>query len=290
MEDYRRSRLEERQKLQRRKKSRQKSMIIFVETVIIIVLTIALVVLGIKYKSLSANGDNHVTADNSSVSSVDKPDSSAVSSGYTDEQLAMIAETEQWYLKLVNPDNPVDNDFINGVELAKINERFSSGHESSMYFDKRAVEYLNSMCQAALNDNVHLIAVSSYRSYSYQNTLYNNRVKRFVNQGYSEADAKATAATIVALPGTSEHHMGLAVDINEVEETFENTSAFKWLQEHAEEYGFVMRYAKDKQDITKIIYEPWHYRYVGIEHAKAMNELGMCLEEYVDYLKSGGIK
>ena len=129
--------------------------------------------------------------------------------------------------------------------------------------------------------------MSSYRTYSYQNTLYNNRVQRFINQGYNEADAKATAATIVAVPGSSEHHMGLAVDINEVEEKFENTNAFKWLQENAADYGFIMRYPKDKQNITKIIYEPWHYRYVGVEHAKNMNQLDMCLEEYIEYIKNG---
>ena len=81
-----------------------------------------------------------------------------------------------------------------------------------------------------------------------------------------------------------------AVDIISVEESFEDTAEFAWLQENAEDFGFIMRYAKDKQDITKIIYEPWHYRYVGVEHAKAINDLGMCLEEYIEYLKSGGVQ
>ena len=103
-------------------------------------------------------------------------------------------------------------------------------------------------------------------------------------QGMSEEEAKKEAATRVAIPGTSEHHLGLAVDINSVETSFENTKAFKWLQKNAENYGFVLRYPKDKKAITKIIYEPWHYRYVGVEHAKEMNRLGLCLEEYIDLL------
>ena len=81
--------------------------------------------------------------------------------------------------------------------------------------------------------------------------------------------------------------MGLAVDINSVEVSFEDTKAFRWLQENAADYGFILRYPKDKQSITKIIYEPWHYRYVGVKHATAMNELDMCMEEYIEYLKSG---
>jgi D-alanyl-D-alanine carboxypeptidase len=104
--------------------------------------------------------------------------------------------------------------------------------------------------------------------------------------GLSEEKATEKAATMVARPGTSEHNLGLAVDINSVETSFENSKAFKWLQENAEDFGFVLRYPKDKKAITKIIYEPWHYRYVGVEHAKEMNRLGMCLEEYIEYLKA----
>jgi D-alanyl-D-alanine carboxypeptidase len=154
--------------------------------------------------------------------------------------------------------------------------------------DSRIVDKFNAMCQAALNDGVSLISVTAYRTYSYQNTLYNNRVNRCMNENsnLSREEAKKIAATIVALPGTSEHHLGLAVDINSVEETFENTKAFRWLQENAADYGFIMRYPKDKQNITKIIYEPWHYRYVGVEHAKEMLRLDMCMEEYLDHLKT----
>ena len=87
-------------------------------------------------------------------------------------------------------------------------------------------------------------------------------------------------------PGSSDHNLGLAVDFNNVDNNFEDLKAFKWLQKNAENYGFILRYPKDKEDITKISYESWHWRYVGEEHAKKMNELKMCLEEYIEYLQN----
>lgn len=282
MNEYRNYSPDERRRNEARKKAKLKSRIILIQFILIMILVISIMILGIKYGELSSKLSE---LKNGNLSSDTESTSSNTSDNTVNPDLL---ELDEWYLKLVGPNDSIDNDFINSVELERIDERFTTGRESSIYFDKRAIEHLNNMFEAALKDNVSLISVSSYRTYSYQNTLYNNRVQRFINQGYNEADAKTTAATIVALPGTSEHHLGLAVDINEVEETFENTNAFKWLQKHAAEYGFVMRYPKDKQEITKIIYEPWHYRYVGVKHATAMNDLDMCLEEYIDYIKNGG--
>ena len=102
---------------------------------------------------------------------------------------------------------------------------------------------------------------------------------RSIEKAYE--DARIT----IQAPGYSEHHTGLAVDFNDVEDDFRETEAYTWLQEHAAEYGFVERYPKGKESITGIDYEPWHYRYVGKEHAQRMNELNMCLEEYVAFLK-----
>lgn len=90
----------------------------------------------------------------------------------------------------------------------------------------------------------------------------------------------------VAIPGTSEHHLGLAVDFYPVSEKFESSAQFVWLKKNAEKYGFVLRYPEDKQSITRIKYEPWHYRFVGKEHAKFMNEHNMCLDEYIEYIKN----
>ena len=292
-------RLAEQKRRERIKRAKLRGRIIIVETLLIIVLIIALVVVSINFAALKKqvadiNNSSDVSGINSLVSSSNTvsvtPQSSQELSSEDAEKEAMKAELDKWYMLLVNPDKSVTNDFINNVELGEINGKYTSGAQSSKYLDARVVETFNKMCKAASEDGVTLISVSSYRTYSYQQTLYKNRVQRCINEGLSEEEAKKKAATIVAFPGTSEHHLGLAVDINSVEESFENTKAFRWLSDHAEEYGFILRYPEDKQSITKIIYEPWHYRYVGVEHAKAMNDLGMCMEEYVEYLKSGGIK
>lgn len=292
-------RLAEQKRRERIKRAKLRGRIIIVETLLIIVLIIALVVVSINFAALKKqvadiNNSSDVSGINSLISSSNTvsvtPQSSQELSSEDAEKEAMKAELDKWYMLLVNPDKSVTNDFINNVELGEINGKYTSGAQSSKYLDARVVETFNKMCKAASEDGVTLISVSSYRTYSYQQTLYKNRVQRCINEGLSEEEAKKKAATIVAFPGTSEHHLGLAVDINSVEESFENTKAFRWLSDHAEEYGFILRYPEDKQSITKIIYEPWHYRYVGVEHAKAMNDLGMCMEEYVEYLKSGGIR
>ncbi len=280
-------------KSRRSKKGLVKSIIILVQWFIILALIIALIVTSIKYNKLLDGNDvssDNTSSQNNSVSSQENTASSttSVNSSSQVQSNSAAEELNKWYLKLVNPDNSVDNNFINSVDKAKINSRFTSGADSSKYLDSRIVDKFNEMCQAALDDEISLVSVSAYRTYSYQNTLYNNRVNRCMNEdsSLSREEAKKVAATIVAVPGTSEHHLGLAVDINSVEESFENTNAFKWLQQNAADYGFIMRYPKDKQHITKIIYEPWHYRYVGVEHAKEMLRLDMCMEEYVEYLKT----
>ena len=89
------------------------------------------------------------------------------------------------------------------------------------------------------------------------------------------------AATIILPPGTSEHNAGLAMDICSLEQSFDKTAEFRWLNEHAADYGFILRYTEEKQDVTKKIYEPWHWRYVGVENAKAIKASGKCLEEYL---------
>lgn len=277
----------ERAKAKRRKKRRQKRVLLCI-IALILVAAVSLTVFGIvKLVGLIFNKGS---SDNSTVSSA--VSGTGDGNTLTEEQIWMQNEVNQWYLYLVNPDNAVSKEFINSVDKTKIDERFveSVSKESCIYFDSRAVEALNSICEAALKDGVNLTCISTFRTYNYQKGLFDNRVNRYINQGYSKDEATAAAATVVALPGTSEHNLGLAVDFNSVETSFENTKAFDWLQENAEDYGFILRYPKDKTEITKIIYEPWHYRYVGVEHAKRINDLDMCLEEYIEYLKNGGKK
>ena len=215
------------------------------------------------------------------------PKSSAVAAsskvGSSSKTVPASGQLGQWNLKLVNRQNLLENN--TNIQTAKIEARFA--RDVGMKYDARAVSYLNAMCAAAEKDGVSLLVISSFRLHSRQVTLFQNQLKKVQanNPQLSEQAAIDKAATVVAYPGSSEHELGLAVDFNSVEETFENTKQFAWLQAHAAEYGFVMRYPKSKQSLTGVIYEPWHYRYVGKDHAAKMNQLGYCLEEYVTYLK-----
>ena len=199
------------------------------------------------------------------------------------EAVALAKDLENWNLVLVNTKSPLPEGYK--IETEAIASAYA--RDKGMSYDKRAVEYLNQMCAAADKDGITLLAISSYRPHERQQVLFDRELSevKAENPGISEEEAKKKAATEVAYPGTSEHELGLAVDLNSVEQTFEHTKQFAWLSQHANEYGFVLRYPKDKEEITGIIYEPWHYRYVGVEHAKKMTSLGMCLEEYVEYLK-----
>lgn len=191
---------------------------------------------------------------------------------------------DSWNLKLVNGKNPLPK----GFSISKEKIKAAYARDVGMLFDSRGVSYLNAMCAAAQKDGVDLLVISSFRTNERQTTLYNNQVAKQEAKypDKSKEEIKKIAATISAYPGTSEHELGLAVDFNSVEESFENTKQFQWLKTHAAEYGFILRYTKEKQDITGVIYEPWHYRYVGEKHAKKINQLGFCLEEYIEYLKN----
>ncbi len=157
--------------------------------------------------------------------------------------------------------------------------------------DRAAYQPLKDMFAAADEAGVPLQLVSAFRSIHLQDKLFTRSVNSYMSQGYSETDAINKANYSRTFSGTSEHNTGLGFDILEkgnfsLSESFENTSQFRWLMENAENYGFILRYAEDKTTQTGIMYEPWHFRYVGVEHAKKINELGMCLEEYINYLEA----
>jgi LAS superfamily LD-carboxypeptidase LdcB len=163
---------------------------------------------------------------------------------------------------------------------------YKKGSTGEVYrkLDKDMWPYLKAMMDDARADGIDIGIISAWRSYNTQKILFDDKVKRLMSSGYSKEAAEKEAATCIALPGSSEHHTGLAVDFNVTSQSFENTKTFKWLKENAENYGFIMRYPSDKMDITGgIIYEPWHWRFVGINIAKEMNSLGMCYEEYCQY-------
>ncbi len=184
-------------------------------------------------------------------------------------------DVDDWRLILVNRDYILPDGYKPELENA-----VESGY-SNIYLDERVAPYYYKMYKAAYEDGIHLVPVSGYRSVERQKNNFENKIDYYIDQGYSKVDATQEAATIILPPGTSEHNAGLAMDICSLEESFENTKEFKWLCENAADYGFIMRYPEDKQDITRIIYEPWHWRYVGVEAAKEMKASGECLEEYL---------
>lgn len=186
-----------------------------------------------------------------------------------------------WAMFLVNKKNPLPQDYDSRIDTEVVFESWRK-----YYLDSRAADYIRRMIADAKDDGVDLLVVSAYRTIEYQQNNFDNSVQERVDRGMSYDDAYADTLAEVALPGESEHNAGLALDIMSEEYTsmdddgFENTDAFKWLDKHAAEYGFILRYPKSKQDITGIIYEPWHYRFVGLYYANEVKKSGLCLEEY----------
>lgn len=185
-------------------------------------------------------------------------------------------DADDWRLILVNKQNPVPSDF--DVKLANIN--------GSMYADERIISDIYEMIDAASEDGVDLMICSAYRSYDRQRTLFNNKINKLMNEGMTYLEAYKVGSMNVTVPGTSEHHLGLALDIltgsyTTMDDGFGETEAGKWLAANAQNYGFILRYPKGKEEITGIVYEPWHFRYVGRRYAKEITSLGVCLEEYL---------
>lgn len=187
---------------------------------------------------------------------------------------------EDWNLFLVNPWNCLPEDYE--VSLKAIEK----GH----FVDERCYDDLKAMLEDCRAEGLSPYICSSYRTQEYQEGLFQENMDKLMAQGYSEADARAETATCIAVPGTSEHQLGLALDIVDIhdqnlDKTQEDTEVQKWLIENCWKYGFILRYPTDKSDVTGIIYEPWHYRYVGKAAAKEIHEQGVCLEEYLEGLK-----
>lgn len=196
----------------------------------------------------------------------------------TDKPDLPLPTTEKscWNLILVNSDNPIPE----GDEV--ITAKTINGKE----VDERILEPLEDMIASAKEDGIDLFVDSAFRSVEYQKEIMDKNIKRHLDKGYGEEAAKMMAEEYVSIPGFSEHHTGLAVDIltpsyQVLDNGFAKTDAAIWLKENAADYGFILRYPKDKTAITGIEFEPWHYRYVGTEHSKYIMYNQLCLEEYL---------
>lgn len=193
------------------------------------------------------------------------------------EEIMEIEEEEPgWQLRLVNQWNPITE--YDDSRIIDIGEKQS--------IDKRCYKDLAEMLEDCRAEGISPKVCSSYRSWETQERLYLNKVERLMAKGYSEEKAYLEAAKAVAVPGTSEHQIGLAVDIvdesnQHLNASQERTPTQQWLIKNSWKYGFILRYPKGKSELTGVIYEPWHYRYVGKEAAQEIYEQELCLEEYV---------
>ena len=183
-----------------------------------------------------------------------------------------IPVSEEWNLIVVNRWNELPEDY--SVELTEL--------LNGQKVDSRIYPYLQEMFDAARAEGIYPIVREGYRTAEEQQEILDDKIQTYINQGYSQSRAEKTAKEWVALPGTSEHQLGIAVDINADKSKCSNEDVYTWLAENAYKYGFILRYPPGKQEITGTSYEPWHYRYVGVDAAQEIYEQGICLEEYFE--------
>lgn len=188
----------------------------------------------------------------------------------------LASDDDGWSLALVNEAHPLDISYE--PELAEIAE--------GRYVDARIAGDTSQMLQDAAAEGLSMYVVSAYRSYASQREVFNSTMVDWIAQGYGPLDAYDETKKSVAVPGSSEHATGLALDITSMQydaldDQQANTAEAKWLAGNCWKYGFILRYPPEKSDVTGIIFEPWHYRYVGKEAAKEITEANLTLEEYL---------
>ncbi|MCQ2462569.1 MAG: D-alanyl-D-alanine carboxypeptidase family protein [Clostridia bacterium] len=184
--------------------------------------------------------------------------------------------SEKWYLIVVNRTRRVKEDYMPSLKSIL----------PSIYYDQeldsRVAPYYEKMYYDAKKDGITLAPYSAFRYYSGQKRNYLNRISLWQSYGYSKSQAIEKTVEVIMAPGGSEHNLGLAVDINGTDYDFDNTAAYRWLHAHAHNYGFIQRYPEGKSNITGVVCEPWHWRYVGKTAATEMHGTSLCLEEYLD--------
>ena len=190
------------------------------------------------------------------------------------------ADPDDWRLILVNKQNPIPDDY----------EAVMVPFRGGVTIREEIKGPLDEMFDAAAKEGITLQACSGYRSHEHQQALFDRKIRTYTGQGLSYLDAFRIGSYSVIIPGTSEHELGMALDIvtpgyTSLNEGFANTGAGRWLKNNAFKYGFILRYPKGKEYITGIIFEPWHYRYVGKEAAVDIRNSDMTLEEYLEELE-----
>ncbi|MDE5861799.1 MAG: M15 family metallopeptidase [Ruminococcus sp.] len=177
-----------------------------------------------------------------------------------------------WWLILVNNENSIPYGYT--PELMELS--------NGIRIDTRIYPDLQRMFDDARNIGIYPVVSEGYRTHEEQKKMMSDKVESFISDGYSRREAKKLAREWVAVAGKSEHEIGLALDINADQSYSTDTEVYDWLAENAYKYGFILRYPPDKEYITGIDYEPWHYRYVGTETATEIHDKNITLEEYLN--------
>lgn len=215
--------------------------------------------------------ENPASEENTSENSEEKPEEKpAVDWAKYDPE--KVLKGENWHLALISKKYPLDRNYLPATSIIL--------ESSKVTVDSRVAEAYKKMYDTAKADGVTLTPYSGYCSYQTQKTMYNNKLQSFLT-GMSEEEAKTNTEKRIEPAGCSENGAGLAVDIGSASAGFASTQEFKWLTLNAHHYGFILRYPEDKTETTGMIYQPWHWRYVGIDAATEIKENNLCLEEYL---------
>ena len=270
---------------ERRKKAIIRRRIFIALIAVLIAVLIALIAVIVAVIKNGSNTNNNNSSDISFVSSeqnLSEPDDSSSQEDTPSEPEVFVTPTgveldaDFGRLLLINGEHALPDDYDTNVReyLVEIDDKYRN-NDYVTQIHRDVYPYITAMVAAAQADGVNLQVWSPFRSYAIQNDLFQKQVNRVGGD-------EEKAATVVARPGTSEHNTGLCADFNMASDTFESTPMYTWMCENAEDYGFILRYPKDKQHITGVIYESWHWRFVGINNAKLINELGLTLEEFIE--------
>ena len=278
-----------------RKQVERARALVILTVVILVMLVVALVIFMVRCASgaIGGGGTTESTSDTTPVTSTEpvtettEPVTETTAPPQSDYEYKQMSASamHKGYLILVNYQNAYtfETDFKIQPFYGNKNSSYKL-RDTIVSLDSYAMEQCNAMMAAfdAETGNHDILINSAYRTKEDQEAIYNSYIEEY---GQEYAD------DYVALPGYSEHHTGLAADMGgsgdySITDSFENTAAFRWLQEHCAEYGFILRFPKDKEAITGVTYESWHYRYVGVEHAKIIMENHLCLEEYLQQIGS----
>lgn len=195
-------------------------------------------------------------------------------------------------LLIANYCNTLPSDYV-ADDLMRIPQKYAAENYAAMYVSAETFAHYRQLLdgmKAALGSGTRMRIISAYRSYAKQTELYNKAVRRYIAEGKTSVEARALALNTTQTPGNSEHQLGSTIDVSNDTSTdhdYQKTPEGQWLAENAHQYGFIIRYPADKEEITRIAYEPWHIRYVGVTHATYMYVHHLCLEEYIELQKKG---